>query len=396
MPTQTKVVNEDRPKKPRRYLTLKIVTSILLVLAFAASVVVSVFIGGELLEKDTVEKETNGIIQLAEPNYQQTYFVGDSFSFDKDENQVTLVARDPAIENVVRIDDLPGPEYGFYTRTYYNQEGERIDLADIEDNALIYEDGYEYEVGESEDGSVDTTPIYTYKQSEFYTDASDISMTLDVGTIFLASKRYQNLNIQLDTTVIDALLDEEKLQSALLLEAEEADIYMDDVLLSESDLETLPSTSAPFISSKGTSVAGTDCSGGACLRNFGTYNMKIDFVVVASKQTNVDLVLKLCKRPDARTFSSAYKFNLNGVTYEEVDNQQIPSGSSGQYYEAWESDRIEVKLNKGINHFIFESGSSVGTSSPNNFDAIELFTTDESTSIGGDDCIIYNNESEAI
>lgn len=192
----------DMPKKHRtKFLGLKIALGIILVIGFIASILVSIFIGGELLEKPVVDNSTKGLIRLEEPNYQREYFVGDTFSFDKDENQVTLVARDPALENPVKIDDLPGPEYGFIVRKVYDEENNLIDATTLDKDAILkplsekpieteeateeakqasrFIKGANDEVASEDEETTEEEeeqPIYYYEDSQFYEEAKSITL----------------------------------------------------------------------------------------------------------------------------------------------------------------------------------------------------------------------------
>lgn len=387
------------PQRHKGLKALKIVAAIILALLFIASLVFSVLIGGELLEKPAIDNRTKGLIRLESPNYQQEYFEGDPLVFDKDRNQVTLVAKDPALENIVKIDDLPGPEYGFKVRKLFDEEGNRVDPEDIEENALLKPKeeqetekksairlraaDEEVQTGESEEGTEgseseeeEEIPVYFYEDTPFSEQASGIKATKDMGTVYLVSKRYQDLMLPLDIEVLNGKLDETGLVNSQLMEAEKADVYLDDELLTEEDLATKPDENKPFDSSKGTTVAGEDCSGGACLRSFGSNNMKVDFLLVSSKAVDVELTIKVCKRPKAGQFDSFYKFTVNGVAYEEISSQEIPAGSSGQYYEPYDMEKVTVHIQRGVNHLTFASGSSVGTSSPVNLDGILVTSTE--------------------
>lgn len=385
-------VPAKEPRKKRSFFALKVVAAVLVVLLFLASIAYAILSGGELLEKPVVDNSTKGLIRLDNPNYQKTYFEGDAFSFDKDKNQVTLVAKDPALENIVKIDDLPGPEYGFVVRQVFDAQGKLVDPESIEDNAVLKPKEEETEkklarrvlLAETEETTSEedeTTeegegeeeiPVYTYVDSDFYEEAKDIKIAKDMGTIYLTSKRYQDLRLPLETEMIEGRIDESTLVQSMLLEAEDADVYKDDVLLTEAQMASLPDTNKPFDSSKGSTIAGEGCSGGACLRSFGTNNMKIDFVVVSSKNMDVQLTIKVCERPKAGEFDTFYRFTLNGVTYDAVDDQTVPADANGGYYVPYSMEPVTVSLQRGINHFTFESGNNVNTSSPVNFDAIQI------------------------
>ena len=263
------------PQRHKGLKALKIVAAIILALLFIASLVFSVLIGGELLEKPAIDNRTKGLIRLESPNYQQEYFEGDPLVFDKDRNQVTLVAKDPALENIVKIDDLPGPEYGFKVRKLFDEEGNRVDPEDIEENALLKPKeeqetekksairlraaDEEVQTGESEEGTEgseseeeEEIPVYFYEDTPFSEQASGIKATKDMGTVYLVSKRYQDLMLPLDIEVLNGKLDETGLVNSQLMEAEKADVYLDDELLTEEDLATKPDENKPFDSSKGT------------------------------------------------------------------------------------------------------------------------------------------------
>ncbi len=74
---------KPEPKKSR-FKALKVVLAVFLPLFFVISVAVAILYGGELIEEPTVEYGTKGLIRLDSPNYQQSYFTGDTFSFDKE------------------------------------------------------------------------------------------------------------------------------------------------------------------------------------------------------------------------------------------------------------------------------------------------------------------------
>ena len=374
-------------------------------LLFVGSIILSIFSGGELFDQNEADTGIKGILKLEENNYQQSYFAGDTFSFDKDENKVTLVAKDPAIEDVVQVDNLPGPEYGFVVRKIYDEDNNLVSPEEVPADANLVKRtlrkssvSTETSEGVSSDSSSEATTseeeeisTYTYVDSEFYEDAEDITMEPDMGTIYLTSKRYQDLKIELPTEVINGSIDESKLADSLLLEAETALIYKDDTLLTSEDLATLPDTNKPFLSTAGTSVSGTECSGGACLRSFGTNNMRVDFEVISSVAQEVDLTIKLCLRPSETQFDSNYVFTVNGISYESIDSQVIPAGPAGQYFECYDLQTVKVNVNRGINVFSFVSGSSVGTASGIcNLDAIQVSSS--LSNIGTRDVIVMEAE----
>ena len=327
-------------------------------LLFVGSIILSIFSGGELFDQNEADSGIKGILRLEENNYQQSYFAGDTFSFDKDENKVTLVAKDPALEDVVQVDNLPGPEYGFVVRKIYDEDNNLVSPEEVPADANLVKRtlrkssvSTETSEGVSSDSSSEATtseeeeiPTYTYVDSEFYEDAEDITMEPDMGTIYLTSKRYQDLKIELPTEVINGSIDESKLADSLLLEAETALIYKDDTLLT-----------------------------------------------ISSVAQEVDLTIKLCLRPNETQFDSNYVFTVNGISYESIDSQVIPAGPAGQYFECYDLQTVKVNINRGINVFSFVSGSSVGTASGIcNLDAIQVSSS--LSNIGTRDVIVMEAE----
>lgn len=100
---------------------IKIITAGVLSLGFIGSVALSIFSGGEFKDEVNVE-EAKGILTIAEAKYSTSYIAGDKFSFDKENAKIQLLAKDPLIETMVIIDELPESEYGFKV----NGEGEII------------------------------------------------------------------------------------------------------------------------------------------------------------------------------------------------------------------------------------------------------------------------------
>ncbi|HBE99365.1 MAG TPA: hypothetical protein DDW18_05015, partial [Firmicutes bacterium] len=82
-----------------------------------------------------------------------------------------------------------------------------------------------------EDVSSSETHKYTTVYSEFVLDPAEIIMEKNMGTVYLVSKRYSDLRYPLSTKVYSALT-EENLTNNVTLEAESADLYQDDKLLS--------------------------------------------------------------------------------------------------------------------------------------------------------------------
>lgn len=406
---------KPEPKKSR-FKALKVVLAVFLPLFFVISVAVAVLYGGELIEEPTVEYGTKGLIRLESPNYQQSYFAGDKFSFDKDKNQVWLVARDPSLENIVNNTDMPGDEYGFVIRKFYSEDGVLTAKEDIEANASIKsiyekekdlaskkeeatsestaEEGTTDDETASDESTTEEVKKYYYVDSEFYLNAEDITMAPKT-TICLASKRYQDLTLELDTDVIDGYIDETKLSNSVTIEAENSDVYQDDVLLTREQLQTLPDGNKPFLSNYGTSTDGKSCSGGACLRSFNKNNMAVDFEIVSSQSITVELTTLICLRPDADFFTNYFKVSLNGQDINAFEGIEVPQGSG--YYTPYTMPSVQIELQKGINHLVFSSGSHVGLSaSPCNLDAIKISTLDEELKVIGDSNAIVLNEEAGL
>ncbi len=377
--------------KHKKLLTISVAS--LLTLGFVGSIVYSVFSGGELLDVEEEVEKTKGLIRLESASYSTSYFENDPFIFDKDNSKVMLVAKDPAIENIVQIEDLPGAEYGFIVSKTVDENGNVVDEAQIKKvkNAIDATPDDQTSEGDNQEGETETPEEekhdYVTTESEFYENASDIKMTKDMGNIYLVSKRYRDLRIALPTTIVGNL-DESKLVKDINYEAEAAKIYKNDVLLTEEDLKTKPDENKPFLSNCGTSPISekdaANLSGGVCLRNFGSNNMKVDFEIVSKIPQQVDLTIKVCKRKTAATFDSSYVFTVNDKRYNEIDSQIVEAGQG--YFQPFALQTVKVDLFRGVNHFVFRSGSAAHTGSPCNFDAITI-NAPEST-IGLMDSII--------
>ena len=316
--------------------TVKIVTACVLSLGFIGSITYSVFSGGEF-ENEVTTQEAKGILTITDAKYKTNYISGDKFSFDKENAKVQLLAKDPLIETMVIIDELPESEYGFMV----NGTG------------------------------------------DIYENPSDIILTKDTDTIDVVSVVYPNIKTTIDVSVLSGI-NSEKLTNSILFEAETANVYKDNTLLSQEDLETKPNAEKPYISSKGTSPDGLSCSGGACLRNFQTNNMRVEFIIVASEETEASLTIGCCKRKESVTFGSWYKVDLNGSTIKDVESQTMPTGTG--YFEPHTLNTVTVNLARGINYINFRSGSSANTTSPGNLDFIKLDTS--SKVIGTFDAIV--------
>lgn len=305
--------------------TVVIIVSVVLALCFIGSVLLAVFVGGEFsVAKDT--NEVKGLLQLEEASYMTDYLAGDKFVFDKEQSHLRLIAKDPLIDNIVRVDDLPASEYGF-----------KVEGGAICDNA------------------------------------EDIVLSADVKNVSVVSKYYPNLKVDIPVNVVS--LDGVELKKQVLIEAEAAKLYNSGTFVTNEEKETLPEADKPYNSSFG-DAQGTDCSGGACLRNLATRNMRVQFEIVCTEETDVSLVIKYCSRPDGKTFGEYYRIRLNGVTNAEISAIQTPKAAAGTYFTPVDADAVTIRLKKGINILTFESGPSVGTQNPVNLDAL-LFVCDK-------------------
>lgn len=298
---------------------LIIVSSVVLSLLFVGSILLAIFQGGELIAKEE-KSEVKGLLQLEESSYQTEYLSGEKFSFDKEKSQVKLIAKDPLIETVVKVENLPASQYGF-----------RIGDGEIFDNA------------------------------------EDVVMTEGVTAVSVVSKYYPNLKIDIPVNVVS--MDGVELKKEILLEAETAKLYEGKKLITNEEKLTLPEADKPYNSSAGT-AQGADCSGGACLRNLGTRNMKVRFDVICTEETEVEMTVKYCRRPDGKVFGDYFKVKVNGVTNTEIAGINTLAGESGQYFTPADLQTVKLKFKKGINTVIFESGPEVGTQNPVNLDAL--------------------------
>ena len=313
----------ESKKKP----IIAIGSSVLAVL-FVASVVIAVFCGGEFTKKDEKKKEVKGLLQIVNASYSVSYLDGDSFSFDKQTAEISLVARDPAFTETVKIPKLPATEYGFKV----NGEG------------------------------------------EFISEPEQITMTKDVKTVRLVSKLYQNIGKDIEVTVVDKP-DVGKLTDKVLIEAENAELYTaDGKLLTEEEKRTLPNADKPYISSAGSTVAGTDCSGGAALRNFSS-GMKIQFKVYSEVNQEVDFTILACQRPKSANFDAGYVITVNST--EIKTGATVPGLGKKDYFTPYTLPAVKITLKKGLNVITF----AYGTESPCNLDAIKIVAADKILSV---------------
>ena len=359
-----------------------IAVSTLLGLGFVGNVVYAVFSGGEFTKQEEGTVKTAGLLRVEKAKYVSSYFAGDSFQFDKEKSQVSLVAKDKAISELVKIDSLPSPEYGFMAAHYEDQSGNKVKKSEMQKETD----------STSEDGSDKKEEEYKEVLGEYHKEASEIQVDAYTDKVYVVSDMYQNLMAPLDIDVIDGSIDESRLVDSITYEAESADVYKDGVLLSSTDLESMPDSEKPFRSDKGNSTldeaTSSKLSGKACLRNFQSYNMKVDFKVVANKSCTVKMTIQYCTRTkDNKKFSSYYKVSVNGDSYSGIDNQSTVKGKD--FYTPEQLEAVDIQLNKGMNHIVFESGTDVGCLNPVNLDAV-FFQSGEK-SIGTMDAIAYKD-----
>ena len=324
----------ERFRKPICAVIIAVVS-----LLFIGSLFLAVFIGGELTpESETVA--TKGLLRIDEGEYSSSYIKGDKFNFNKDESKVLLVAKDTVLDKVVKIDDLPGQEYGFRV----NGEGD-----------IIY-------------------------------DPSQITIDENVKTVDVVSKQYPDVKTTLDINVY-ASLDESKLGNSITMEAELADLYTaGGELLTQEQKATLPDTNKPYISSEGATPDGLSCSGGACIRNFSS-GMKMEFTFASSVSGKYELTIKACKRPSDTEFDSGVNMLVNGA--KVATGVTVPGAGSG-YFSPYEFT-VEINVQRGLNTIVFES---IGANC--NLDALVLTAAEGVNAFGSADAVgpLLNVEPE--
>lgn len=324
--------------KHRKPITWVLAT--VLPLAFLGSVAGAIFSGGEFIQEEEIAP-VKGMLRVEEADYSTTYLTGDKFKFDKDSAKVILLAKDPAIEKMVKIDDLPQSEYGFKP----NGEG------------------------------------------DFILDPSEITMDQSIKTVEVVSRVYPDIFTEIPVNVLGEI-DQNKLTNELLMEAEECNLYQDGKLLTQEEKETLPQANNPFLSNKGSVEEGRvkelpDASGGVVLRNFNNLNMKMEYVFVSTEDTTLDLEIMICKRPDAnKKMKDNYDVKLNDKTVDDIANLDLPQGPRGQYFDSYKFEGLKLNVQRGLNILTFENRSRSAV----NFDAIKLSC--EENIIGSEDAII--------
>ena len=350
--------NNEKHLNERKELKniLKILLPSMLIIGFVGSIVCVIFSSPELYDDNNKDNETTkGLLRINAASYRNQYFEGETFNFDKSSSKITLVAKDPAIEDIVKIDNLPAPEYGFIIEKTVDENGDIV--------TSVSNDSTQEE----------TTSSYVTTYSDFILNANEITVSKDMGTIYLVSKRYNDLRYPLDIKVYSALSDDD-LTNSLTLEAEKADLYRDNELLND---ETKINNS--YYSNVGTGIIdeerAANLSGGACCRNFGTSNMLVDFGVISNVESDVSFTTMFCLRPTGGRFGNFYRVKINDEICEDIENQDVPNGQAGNYFTPT-TLQANIHLNKGFNHITFESGSNVSINSPFNLDAIKLEATE--------------------
>ena len=86
--------------------TLTIVIGCVLAVCFVGSVLFSIFIGGEFAPSDHSDSSVKGLLRIEEAEYTTEYAAGDTFQFNDETCVISLIAKDPAIENLVK--DISG------------------------------------------------------------------------------------------------------------------------------------------------------------------------------------------------------------------------------------------------------------------------------------------------
>jgi hypothetical protein len=317
---------------------MKVIMSFVLFVCFVGSVAWAVFSGDEF-KTITKEDPTKGLMKINVGFYSQTYLAGDTFVFDKEGSEISLVAKDPRDPDLVRVDDLPPYEYGFLI----NGEGAIIE------------------------------------------DPSEIVMTTDITKISVVSIDYPDLRVDIPVNVISEL-DASKLVNNLVLEAESAKIYQNGVLLSKNDMETLPNPKQPYSGIAGSDpakdpVAEGSWSGGNILRNLEGNDMEVRMEILAAEECDVQLEIVVCMRRDSKTFGEYYAFTLNGEHIEALDNSIIPKDPANGYYATYTIPAVTVHLDKGINVLSFKCGDYVNIASTVNLDVVRIIA-EESVLVG--------------
>ena len=150
-------------------------------------------------------------------------------------------------------------------------------------------------------------------------------------------------------------------------------------MLTQEEKETLPTIEKPYISNKGTDIKGTECSGGAALRNISK-GMKVDFRFVSSKDVTTNINLKICQRKTTSNFDDGYKMTINDNLF--LTNAIVPQGDG--FFTPYTVELKDISLKKGVNCISF----SYNIANPHNLDALEILACGENNTFGLMDAII--------
>ena len=319
----------------RKVLTIVIASA--LAVLFAGSILLAVFVGGEFKPAE-VEQTVKGRLIINEATYRTSYISGESFVFNKEDAKIRLMAKDPDKTEIVKIDEMEESDYGFLV----NGEG------------------------------------------ELYADADSVIMDTNMEFISVASREYPSLTCDIPVKVRSG--SSINFTDSLTLEAEDAYIYRLQKggyeLIAEEDKSKLPSADKPFLSSAGEDAKTgndiKDLSGGACVRSLGDLDVKIEFEIACTEETEANLEILICKRPQAKNFGDSFGLYLNGKAITEFDKVSVPARSTGEpdYFTSYALTAISIKLAKGVNVITFENKKN----NPGNLDAVRV--TADSVSIG--------------
>ena len=113
-----------------------------------ASIVVSIFIGGEFKDEN---KNLEPVYRLmVSGEYEDEYDKGEMFVFNKEEANVKLVIKDPKAEEKIKVEELVGDDYGFkingegriYLESYeiiVNKDIEKISVVSLKYPTVSYD-----------------------------------------------------------------------------------------------------------------------------------------------------------------------------------------------------------------------------------------------------------------
>lgn len=293
-----------------------VIASVAVSVLFVASLLLTIFIGGEFSSSDD-GVQVAGTMRFNTRACSTAYLEGEKFSFNVTESSLYCIYQDPETKEVESLDELDPADYGFRV----NGKG------------------------------------------KIYGRPDDIKMSQNVEFVSVVFKKYPSLHLDIPVHVYKGY-DRAKLVNELVLEAENADLYKSNVLLTDE-------AKKPFTTFGDASAA--QCSGGHALRNFKSNDMRVEFIFACSEETDAELTVMVCKRPDDnKALNKYYDFAINGADDELISGTRIPAAKRG-YFEPYEITEF-VHLNKGVNIITFASGSSTGKTNPANLDGIRLLT----------------------